>query len=95
MPHPLTKTTLRNYIPLVGVSFDSEGDFGLSLYDDTESISFYKKVALKNNVYLFYFVLKSKKGFMKIFYFIHHPRNFCWLIYEVNIFCLTFFRFQY
>ena len=37
------------HIPLVGVIFDSEGDFGLSLYDDTESISFYKKVVLKNN----------------------------------------------
>jgi len=46
---------------LVGVIFDSEGDFGLSLYDDTESISFYKKVALKNNVHKSYLVLKSKK----------------------------------
>ena len=48
-------------VPLVGVIFDSGGDFGLSLYDDTESISFYKKVALKNNVYKSYLVLKSKK----------------------------------
>ena len=48
-------------VPLVGVIFDSEGDFGLSLYDDTESISFYKKVALKNNVYKSYLVLKSIK----------------------------------
>ena len=47
-------------IPLVGVIFDSEGDFGLSLYDDTESINFYKKVALKNNVCKSYLVLKSK-----------------------------------
>ena len=35
-------------VPLVGVIIDSEGDFGLSLYDDTESISFYKKVILWN-----------------------------------------------
>ena len=48
-------------VPLVGVIFDSEGDFGLSLYDDTESIRFYKKVALKINVYKSYLVLKSKK----------------------------------
>ena len=48
-------------IPLVGVIFDSGGDFGLSPYDDTESISFYKKVTLKNNVYRSYLVLKSKK----------------------------------
>ena len=26
----------------MGVIFDSVGDFGLSLYDDTESMSFYK-----------------------------------------------------
>ena len=45
-------------VPLVGVIFDSGGDFGLSLYDDTESISFYKKVALKNNVYKSYLELK-------------------------------------
>ena len=38
-------------VALVGVIFDSGGDFGLSLYDDTEPISFYKKVELKNNVY--------------------------------------------
>ena len=44
----------------MGVIFDSGGDFGLSLYDDAESISFYKKVALKNNVYKSYLVLKSK-----------------------------------
>ena len=51
----------RDWVTSVGVIFDSGGDFGLSLYDDTESISFYKKVALKNNVYKSYLVLKSKK----------------------------------
>ena len=54
-------------VPLVGVIFDSEGDFGLSLYDDTESVSFYKKGALKNNVYKSYLVLKLKKVKQKIF----------------------------
>ena len=33
---------LFDFVPLVGVIFDSVGDFGLSLYDDTESMSFYK-----------------------------------------------------
>jgi len=56
----LTAHIETQVVPLVGVIFDSGGDFGLSLYDDTESISFYKKVALKNNVYKSYLVLKSK-----------------------------------
>ena len=50
-------------VPSVGVIFDSGLilDLVYMMNDDTKSISFYKKVALKNNVYKSNLVMKSKK----------------------------------